>query len=337
MRRLPLLFVVLLPALLLIGCRDGTGKVLLDGTQVLLQQKGWERWLFCVLLVIALWQLVKLLRGTWRITAWLYRELRKMLFRWSFVNLSIAVITGTILWAFSGVLSDLLQEVEQRFFYPVWLNQYDDVNEERLTAIYEAELARHTDAYELEVVKRRTREIAQKIQSTPLAIYECAWLECGLNPFTVRKDQVAAGWIQFTRVGLSGIRHEGQAVSFDQVLYACKRRDIQLMMNLTEIYLTTHYHIAGERPLNNTIDLYLALFAPASIGAPHNKVIYQGRNNPAYYLNKGLDGWYITQTGDGRQQIFRKEAACDGAITIWEMYLALEAKKDRLVSTYLNK
>jgi hypothetical protein len=54
-------------------------------------------------------------------------------------------------------------------------------------------------------------------------------------------------------------------------------------------------------------------------------------------LNKGLDGWYVIDANEGKKQIFRKESACDGAITIWEMYLALEAKKDRLVSRYLKR
>lgn len=338
MNRTATLIVLSLP-LILSGCYNGNsnGKTIFDLVQIMLQQGGWTKWLFCVLLVIVVWQLFKLLSGAFRSIWWSYQQIKQVLFRWRPRNLIVAAVLGTLVWAVSEPLADVLQELEQRFFTPVWLGQYADLNEPHLTTIYEAELARQVDPYELEVIKRRTREMAEKIRSTPLAIYECAYLECGLNPFTVRRDGVAAGWIQFTRVGLGGLKYNGQSVSFDQVLYACKKRDINLMMDLSEIYLTEKYRHAGEKPLNNTIDLYLALFAPASIGAPHSKVIYHGRENPAYYLNKGLDGWYVIDANEGKKQIFRKESACDGAITIWEMYLALEAKKDRLVSRYLKR
>ena len=243
----------------------------------------------------------------------------------------IAAVAATFLWALSEPLADLIQEIEQRYFAPVWIGQNSTMNEAHLTAIYEAELAKKVDPYELEVIKRRTKEMAVKIQSTPLAIYECAYLECGLNPYTIRKDLVAAGWIQFTKTGLLGLTYEGKSIHFDQVLYACRQRNIDLMMDLTEIYLTDKFKRAHEKPLYNTIDLYLALFAPAFIGASSDKILYQGYQNPSYYLNKGLDGWYTIDTPDGKKMILRKNAACDGAITIYEIYLALEAKKNRLI------
>jgi hypothetical protein len=236
----------------------------------------------------------------------------------------------------SDSLADMIQELEQRYLTPVWIGKTSNYNEEHLTAIYEAALAKNVDPYELEVIKKRTREMAAKIQTTPLCIYECAYLECALNPFTIRKDLVAAGWIQFTKVGLLGLTYQGKSVHYDQVLYACRNRNINLMMDLSEIYLVDKYKRAGEKPLHNTVDLYLALFAPAFIGAPHDKVVYQGYQNPSYYLNKGLDGWYTVDSQDGRRQIFRKNGACDGAITIWEMYLALEAKKGRIIQKFVH-
>jgi hypothetical protein len=319
------------------GCRSESGRTVFDVVQVMLQQDAGLRWVFCVGLVIFFWQVFKLIGGFRRALWWIFRQFKPLFFKWRLRNLIIAAGLGTLIFSMSGLINDLLQEVEQRYFTPVWLGQFKDVNEEHLVAIYESELAKKLDSYELEVVKRRTRETAEKIHSTPLAIYECAYLECGLNPFTVRKDGVAAGWIQFTRVGLGGIKYEGQAVSFDQVLYACRQRNINLMMDLSEIYLLDKFQRAGKIPLNNTVDLYLSLFAPVHIGAPHEKVIYQGYDNPSYYLNKGLDGWYVQDNDAGKRQIFRKSKACDGAITIWEIFLALEAKKGQLVSRYLDR
>ena len=289
------------------------------------------------ILVIVLWQFIKLFRAGFRFFRWTLGKVKPVIFRPRLRNILIAAVVGTIFWAMSDALADMLQDIEQRYFTPVWLGQYADLNEAHLTAIYETELAQKVDPYELEIIKKRTAEMAVKIHSTPLAIYECAWLECGLNPFTVRRDKVAAGWIQFTRNGLGGLKYNGQNISFDQVLYACKTRNIELMMDLSEIYLIDKFERAKKLPMNNTIDLYLALFAPAYIGAPHQKVVYQGVQNASYYLNKGLDGWYVQQTQDNRQQIFRKNAACDGAITVWEIYLALEAKKGQLASRYIKR
>lgn len=322
----------------LAGCSRAEGKSLADFLQLLLQQESALRWLFCLILVflaLQIWRIARLvtvqsfrlLKGSWR-----------FVFGWGKRHLIAIGILGTLLWLFSTPLVDLIQDVEQRYLRPVWLQQYDHLAEAHQIAIYEEELGKRIDPYQKQVVMQRTREIAAKIQSTPLAIYECAYLECGLYPFTVRRDRVAAGWIQFTRVGLGGLRYQGRPVAYEEVLQACADKNIEFMMDLTELYLVDKYQRAGRRPLINTIDLYLALFAPALIGAESERIVYQGYNNPSYYLNDGLDGWYVANEGPGgRRQIFRKNSMKDGKITIWEMYLALEAKKGRLIGSYLKK
>jgi hypothetical protein len=319
------------------GCQSGNSKGVFDLVQFLLNQDWTTRWLTCVGMMILFFQGVKLIvaaiKGVW----WTLRTAKDRLWwRWGCFNLSIAIFLGSLLTLFSEPLSEMLQELEQSYLRPAYIGQYDYLTEAHLTAMYEAELARHTDDYECAIIKRRTAEIAVKINSSPLAIYECAYVECGLNPFTVRKDLVAAGWIQFTKVGLSGLQYQGRKVSLDEVIRACRQRNVEFIMDMTEIYLAKHHEIAGGRPLNNTIDLYLALFAPALIGAPHDKVVYQGYNNPSYYLNSGLDGWITQRAADGREQILRRTSACDGKITIWEIYLALNARKARLARQHLK-
>jgi hypothetical protein len=319
------------------GCQSAPGKSWSDLLQYLLDQEGLFGWFLCVLLVILVIQFFKVLRGIWRGGRWIMGLLQKIIFRPNWRNLIFASLLGSLLWLLRDAISDGLQHIEQAYWRPAYVGQYDALNEERLTALYEAQLAKSTDTYEFTVIQRRTREMAAKIKSTPLAIYECAWLECGLRPFTIRTDQVAAGWIQFTRVGLGGLTWRGQPVRFDQVLTACRQRDVEFIMDLTESYLVDKFRRAGERSLNNTIDLYLALFAPALIGAPHDRIVYQGYNNPSYYLNAGLDGWYTTPQPNGLAQIFRKKSACDGRITIYEMYLALESKKSGLIRAWRGK
>lgn len=310
------------------------GKAVFDFLQHLLSQDAWLRWIVCVVLVYLVWQALRILRVLLRHFVRFFRKTYRFTFVWGRRNLIIIAALGTLLWAFGNPLLDLLQTIEQRYFSPVFLNDYGNWSDEHLTTIFEEELGKQVDPYQKSVVVRRTREMAEKIQSTPLAIYESAYLECGLNPFRVRNDRVAAGWIQFTRAGLASLRHQGKPVSMDDVFRSCETRDIEFMMDLTEIYLVRKYEQSGQKPLHNTIDLYLALFAPAHIGAPSDKIVYAGFDNPSYFKNAGLDGWFVVRTGGGKQQIVRERGARDGKITIWEIYLAIEAKKGRLLREY---
>ncbi len=310
------------------------GKAFFDFLQLLLNQDAWLRWITCIVLVYLGWQIMRILAVILRHFGRFVKKTYRFTFVWGRRKLLVIAVLGTLLWAFSNPLLDILQTLEQRYFSPVFLNAYGNWSDEHRTTIFEEELGKQVDPYQKMVVTRRTREMAEKIQSTPLAIYEAAYLECGLNPFRVRSDRVAAGWIQFTRAGLASLTYRGKPVSMDDVFRACETRDIEFMMDLTEIYLVRKYELSGQKPLHNTIDLYLALFAPAHIGAPSDKVVYAGFDNPSYFKNAGLDGWYATAATDGRQQIIRKRSACDGKITIWEIYLALEAKKGRLLAMY---
>lgn len=310
------------------------GKAFFDFLQHLLSQDAWFRWIVCIVLVYLAWQILRILRLVLRHLVRWFRKTWRFTFVWGRRNLLVIAALGTLLWAFSNPLLDLLQSIEQRYFSPVFLNDYGNWSEAHLTAIFEEELGKQVDPYQKMVVMRRTREMAEKIQSTPLAIYEAAYLECGLNPFRVRTDRVAAGWIQFTRAGLASLRYHGKPVAMNDVFRACETRDIEFMMDLTELYLVRKYEQSGRKPLNNTIDLYLALFAPAHIGAPSDKIVYAGLDNPSYFKNAGLDGWFVVRNAGDRQQIVRERGARDGKITIWEIYLAIEAKKGRLVRSY---
>ncbi len=93
-------------------------------------------------------------------------------------------------------------------------------------------------------------------------------------------------------------------------------------MRLTDAYLVRRWEQAGKPDMRNTIDMYLAVFAPAHIGRAPEQVVYKGYGNAAYYKNAGLDGWF--QDGG---KIVRKASECDGRITVWEIFLCLERKK----------
>jgi|GEM_PF-1227615 len=326
----------LLLAIFFSGCSRAEGKSASDLLQYMLHQAGWFTWLVCLALVFVLFNLLRAVGLGFRLLLKSIRQGYRFTFGWGRQHLIAIFLLGTILWLCRDQLISGLQEIEQRYLQPVYVNEYGSLTEEHVTAIYEAELAKRVDPYQKEVVTRRTREIAAKIQSTPLAIYQCAHLECGLDPFTVRRDQVAAGWIQFTRAGISGLRYQGKPIAYETVLQACAAKNAAYIMDLTELYLTSQYERAKRKPLDNTIDLYLALFAPALIGAEYDKVVYEGYQNPKYYKNDGLDGWYIADAENGQKQIFHKDSAKDGKITIIEMFLALESRKNKLLKQYLK-
>lgn len=281
----------------------------MDALQVLLSQTGWMLYASCLAFVILIMQAGKLVSVIFR--AFLHICILHRKKTWI-----VAPILALCLYPLSGPVSYMLEALEHRYIYPVYVGQ-SQLSESEAIARYEREIRTHTTPAEFDTLRRRTAEIAAKINSTPAAIYETAWLECGLNPFRVRDDKVAAGWIQFTRAGLSGL-----GVSLETVIHSCKSRDISTIMNLTEAYLTRKCR--GD--MRNTIDLYLAVFAPAHIGKAYQAVVYAGFENPAYYKNAGLDGW-ITDGG----KIVRGQR--DGRITVGEIWLCLERKKGLLLKS----
>ena len=286
--------------------------------QIILNQPGPTRFAGCVVLVLFVWQL-------FRIAGFGLSILFRLLLPFRLWTLTAGCIGGLIVTLFATPLSDLLQDLEQRYWSPVYVDQFSGLSDGELLTLYETELRRHTTPEEFRIVKDSTAAISDRIGSTPLAIYEAAYLECGLNPFRVRDDRVAAGWIQFTRAGLSGL-----GVSLEKVIAACERRDAAFIMGLTGKYLARKAErLPAGSTMANTIDLYLAIFAPAHIGRAANQVVYSGYSDRRYSLNSGLDGWYI----DGGK-IIRSRAACDGRITVGEIYLCLESKKARLIKTW---
>ena len=299
---------------------------IITAIQIALQVPGIS-FLALLALLLAAVQVLRLVSATFALLRLLWSLSARYVvpvWRWQFLAV-IGCLSGFLhLVNAQALIVDFLNEAKYRWFQPTYVHEYDNIDDAHLAALYEAQIKSKLDPYEYEVLIRKTAETAAKINSTPLAIYESALLECGLNPFRVRDDKVAAGWIQFTRMGLKGL-----GVSLEQVIQACERRDIVFIMDLTDSYLVRRWENSGKPDMRNTIDLYLAIFAPAHVQAKPEKVVYAGFSNPAYYKNSGLDGWY--QDGG---KIIRKESARDGKITVWEIYLCLKARKAALVRSF---
>jgi hypothetical protein len=289
-------------------------KPLSDAVQILLSMQGAFGFAACCLLAWCLIQasallsmLAKVVRLSW---GFIRRFIVLPIGRRVFYILALA----SILFVCRLPLADALQYAEF-VFIPAY--EVSDTSSYAVS-VYENELRKKVRPDEAEIVIRRTREISAKTGSTPLAIYEVAHSECGLDPFCIRTDGVAAGWIQFTTVGLTGLGY-----NLAQVKQACRERNTAFIMDLTEKYLMDR---AKGKALSDALQVYLCVFAPAFIGADENAVLYQGWNNPAYYLNSGFDGYY-SQNG----RIFRAHSVKDGRIKINEIKMHLAAKKSRLL------
>ena len=295
-------------------------KPISDALQIGLSLPGWYAFLVCLIIVWIGTQSLALIRMALRLIRMSWGFVRPYIvfpFGWPLVAMCVPAFA---LFLFRDSAADGLQWMEYNI-YPVY--DVSDTSQYALR-VYEAELYKQVSSSEAETIKRRTREIAAKCGSTPLAIYEVAYSECGLNPFTIRKDGIAAGWIQFTSAGLVGLN-----ASLAQVKEACKRRDIGFVMDLTEAYLLDR---AKGKAMPRAIDVYTCVFAPGYVGATDEQVLYEGVNNPAYYKNIGFDGYYTEQ---GR--IFYTKKARDGRITIKDVRLHLEAKKAWLLRLYAGK
>lgn len=307
-------------------------KPLSDIAQIILSLSGWLGFLGCFILALLLIQAMRIFALLWKWTkkalAFIFAGIEARTPKRLFVTLlkqsaKISLLALPIFFLRLPI-SDGLQWVEQRYLYPV---EFTSDTSEHVLAVYEMELARYCDPYECEIVKRRTREIATKIGSTPLSIYEVAYSECGMNPFCVRKDGVAAGWIQFTRSGLTGL-----GVSLPQVKAACYQRNTNLIMDLTESYLVDR---AKGKQMPRSCDVYTCVFAPGYLGYEDDATLYSIQDGDAYTLNSGLDGYFI-QDADGTQIVMNTRKARDGRITINDLKLALAYKKSSLLKKYQN-
>jgi len=300
-------------------------KNLSDIIQILLLEGGFIGFMSWVVVVIIAWQVLKIVRVVWNWIAWVMR--RSVI---SFGYNKIQVIS-TVCWliaaalflnTFRRPLMDTWQYYEQTYLNPTYLNT--DTSVWALQA-YEQELKKHVGESEFEIVKSETRKTANAIGCKPLAIYEVAYSECGLNPFAAnvneRGDTVAFGWIQFTSAGCIGTKFGGQDVNMRQVKSWGRTRNVAAMMEATHSYLVER---KGSNLLPTAVDVYTAVFAPGMIGKPMDATLYSatGAKPANYWQNACLDGYGLE--GD---KIIHAEKYRDGKITINDMRLHLALKK----------
>lgn len=290
-----------------------------DAIQILLSLPGfWLGWAGVLVVVLIFVQCLKFVSKALSLLRTCIRTARTWFIRLTWQRVTLYGIVALGIMPFAPQLSISLQWVEENLIHPVYVTPQD--TSAWALSQYEAALERKLSPGESDIVKRRTREIAAKVGSTPQAIYEVAYSECGLNPFCIRTDGIAAGWLQFTRAGLEGLN-----VSLDDVKRACYNRNADFVMDVSERYLV---RAAGGHPLLTSADVYTAVFAPSFVGMTDSTILYSGRNRPSYFLNAGLDGHKYRMSGN--KLVWFREP--DGAITISDLRLALAAKRFKFLS-----
>lgn len=287
-------------------------------------QTDWMAGITCFVSAILILQSGKLIRvgAKW---------LRSFLLKFNKENLILIILLSSIIYLARFQISDLIQKVQEKL-NPVYAGQFDGLGLEHETAIFEQVIGERNDEYTAAEIKRSIRATALKMNCPPLWFYQCALGECGLKAFEVRKDKVAAGWTQLTRRGLEKIKINGVQATMQDVLKACQDGNAELIMSLNDVYLMDRWIGQGKPKLNGPADVYLLLFAPSKVCSPPETILYQGYNNPSYYLNAGLDGY--KRLTDGR--ISYSNAQKDGRITVEELALRVESIKNQLLKLKLK-
>lgn len=297
----------------------------------------------CALLALLALQGGKMLRRAWTLgwaglgLAW--AEARRWVLRLSGGGLAWNLFAGAVLYltfsAFAPKISDSIQWAEQTWLSPIYFAPLEADTSSAAAAAYTRKMQRFLGQSDYALFLRRTAEIAAQCGSTPLSFYEVYESECGCNPFAVnqreirdkagrlvRVDTVAAGPIQFTAAGVSGLVLNGQTVTMCNVKDAIINRRLAWLMDLQEVYMA---RASGGKPLPRPCDVYTAVFMPAYVGkSMETALASRWGNRPEYYWqNIGLDGYRL----DGKGRVLFLPSSRDGIITIQDLALCLAAKK----------
>lgn len=317
---------------------SSTAKSICDLTQILL---GYGPWGFVGLIVLVLQggkmfcrAIYLLWVGGWE----LWDEIRRWVIRLSGGGLVWNLLAGAVLYfvfsAFAPQISNSIQWAEQTW-WPIYLAEIEADTSSAASAAYERRIGRNLGPTDYALFVRRTAEIAAKCGSSPLNFYEVYESECSCDPFAVNQrerrdkagrlvgiDTVAAGQIQFTAAGVSGLVLNGEAVTMWQVKQAVKHKKLAWLMDLQEIYMA---RASGGKPLTRPCDVYTAVFMPAFVGKGMETVLASrwSGNTQFYWQNLGLDGYQL----DGKGRVLFLPSSRDGVITIKDLAFCLAAKK----------
>lgn len=290
-------------------------KQAIDIIQLLLTDLGPFSFLMAVVLAWALIQAGKLAGLAVHGIVLAAKAIRQISFNpFKPTNSALVILIGFLIYLNGETVTTGLQYIEQSLNPTYTTSDTSFFTESR----FEDVIKHHTNEAQFLTVRDSTRALAKEIGCRPQDIYLVAYSECGLNPFTIRQDGIAAGWIQFTRDGLSGLGR-----SLDQVKQSCYEKDAVEIMRLTGIFIR---RAAAGRRLETATDFYCAVFAPAKLGHGIDETLYSGFGNPEYYKNAGLDGYFL-ESG----KVLYLPHLKDGKLTKRDLMAALEYRKAKFL------
>ena len=290
-------------------------KQTIDIIQLLLTDLGPFSFLMAIMLAWAMIQGWKLIICFIEVIAMSIKAVKYIAYNpFKLHNGALIILVGSIIYLNGDTVTTGLQYVEQKLSPTYISNDTSFFAESR----FEDVIKKYTNEAQFLTVRDSTRALAMEIGCRPQDIYLVAYSECGLNPFTIRTDGIAAGWIQFTRAGLNGLGR-----SLEDVKAACKAKDAVEIMRLTGAYIR---RADAGRKVETAADFYCAVFAPAKMGAGMDDVLYSGFENPEYYLNAGLDGFFV----EGEKVLYLPHLK-DGKLTKRDLLAALEYKKAKFL------
>lgn len=289
-------------------------KKLFDLIQILLTELGPFSFLMALVLAWGAIQAAKLFVCFLEFLAMSIKAVKKLAYNpFTLKNGAIVVLIGGLVYLNGERVSNLLQYIEQAYISSTYVNSEQSFFVE---SKFEETIKRYTNEAQFLIIRDSTRALAKEIGCQPQDIYLVAYSECGLDPFRVRTDGIAAGWIQFTRVGLHGLGR-----SLEEVKQSCAAKDASEIMRLTGAYIR---RAAKGRSIGSATDFYCAVFAPGKLSASMDEVLYSGFNNPEYYLNAGLDGYFVEN-----EKVLHLPRLKDGKLTKRDLMAALEYKKSK--------
>lgn len=292
-------------------------KKVFDIIQILLTELGPFSFLVSVVLIWVAIQSGKILSFVMGALAKVFKAVGPVVYNpFTIKNGLVLALLGGLVYLNGERVSNLLQYIEQGYLEPTYVNSEHSFFVE---GKFEETIKRYTNEAQFLIVRDSTRALAKEIGCQPQDIYLVAYSECGLDPFRVRTDGIAAGWIQFTRVGLHGL-----GKSLEEVKQSCAAKDATELMRLTGAYIR---RAAKGRAIRSATDFYCAVFASGKLSASMDDVLYSGFNNPEYYLNAGLDGYFVEN-----EKVLHLPRLKDGKLTKRDLMAALEYKKSKLLA-----
>lgn len=261
-------------------------------------------------------------------------------------------------WFFSLLLTGVIFYFREELFYQIEMFDQKTVRETFQISLmlptdtnriqeqnaYIWKLSKYADSYERKILLDSAEVLQREFGLQRVDFLQSLLNECGLDPFELlykenekgEKYVVAAGHLQFTRVGLDRVvnMYTGKLFTMPEIIQACRDKNVSLLAHAYNQYVRVQWATFGKPDLSKQYALYRLLFCPTGFtNSDYKDIIYSlKRDGNKYSQNAGMDGYYLDEKG----RIIYDKKKKDDALSWVEIVLRLESKKSRLVKEYMK-